>query len=295
MKTMLPDIFTYIDFRKYLSDWYTAKSADDRTFTHAFIARQIGREDTRTYFGNLTKGRATLSTAEAGRFAALLGLSAVETKFFDALINYNQTCDPQEKMRRFEQVLRCNKGSSNVINKETRAFYGEWHHSAIRALLDIVDVRDDFGVLAATLLPPLPVAKIRASIRLLNRLGLVKPDRHGFWKPTEKTIVSNTQIENALIRQFQTRCLDRAKNVLMDDTVSEKFNIAMTICLSENARELFYERIRQFKSELRSIIHKDDGPSSRVYHLNLNLFPMSSKARTKKPSRAGGRRAAASG
>ena len=286
MKTVFPDIFTYLDYRKYLLDCYTAKRTDDRTFTHTFIARQVGREDTRRYFGSVIKGRATLSTAEAGRFAALLGLSAVESKFFSALISYNQTCDPQEKMRRFEQLLRCNKGSSNIINKETRAFYGEWHHSAIRALLDMVDVRDDFHVLAATLLPPLPVAKIRASIRLLNRLGLVKPDRHGFWKPTEKTIVSNTRIENALISQFQTRCLDQAKNVLMDDAVSEKLNIAMTICLSEKARELFYERIKQFKSELRSIIHKDDGPSSRVYHLNLNLFPTSSKDCTKKPRRA---------
>lgn len=277
MKTALPDIFTYIDYRKYLLDYYTARRNDDRLFTHTFIGRQVGVQNPRSYFGTIVKGRTMLSSADAAGFAALLGLSTAETKFFNAMVNYNQTIDPHEKMLRFEVLLRCNKGISFTIDRETRAFYREWHHSAIRALLDIVDVRDNFSTLTAVLEPPLPVAKVRASIRLLNKLGLIKPDRHGFWKPTEKVIVSNTLIENALIRQFQTRCLDQAKKILMDDAVSEKLNITMTICLSESARRLIYERIREFKSGLRSIINKDDEPSTRVYHLNLNLFPMSSK------------------
>jgi uncharacterized protein (TIGR02147 family) len=285
MKTRLPDIFTYIDFRKYLLDYYTARRSNDRLFTYALIGRKAGAQNQRTFFGNIVKGRITLTPENIVAFSALFGLSSAQTKFFKALVDYNQTTDPQEKMLRFEVLLRCNKGTSFTIDKETRAFYREWHHSAIRALLDIVDVRDNFSTLTAVLQPPLPMAKVRASIRLLNKLGLIKPDRHGFWKPTEKVIVSNTLIENTLIRQFQTRCLDQAKKILMDDAVSEKLNITMTICLSENARKLIYERIGEFKTGLRSIINKDDEPSTRVYHLNLNLFPMSSKEETVKRSR----------
>jgi uncharacterized protein (TIGR02147 family) len=277
MQTPYPDIYAYIDHRKFLHDFYVAKRSGDRTFTHTFIARQLGRHNARGFFSAVINGRISLSIADTARLATLLELNAAEKKFFGALVAYNQTENPEDKMQRFEQLLRCNKGSTPGVDRGMRAFYRDWHHSAIRALLDIVDVRDDFSALGAVLLPPMPVAKVRSSIRLLNRLGLIRPDRHGFWKPTEKVVTGGNQVENVLIRQFQTRCLDQARNALMDDTVSEKLNIAMTICLSENARQLLYERIRHFKGELRSIISKDDAPSSCVYHLNLNLFPMSSK------------------
>jgi hypothetical protein len=45
--------------------------------------------------------------------------------------------------------------------------------------------------------------------------------------------------------------------------------------LSNEACGRITQRMEQFKSEIRSIVHKDERPASRVFHLNVNLFPMS--------------------
>jgi hypothetical protein len=49
MKTVLPDIFQYIDFRKYLADYYVARKAVEPGFSHACICRRLGQEKSKAH------------------------------------------------------------------------------------------------------------------------------------------------------------------------------------------------------------------------------------------------------
>jgi len=277
MKKQLPDLYAYIDFKKYLSDYYAKRKAFDRSFTHTYICHRLGQLHSNSCFTNVINGRMSLSPTFIDRFIDLLGLSADESKFFRALVNYNQTKSPQEKEFYFDQLVRLNRTPHQVIDKNAYNFYKEWYHSAIRALLDIIDFNDDYKALAMGLFPAITLKEARASIALLRKLGLISRNDKGFWKPTEKVLITGDAIKDAVIKQFQMKCLDHAKNVLANDEVTMHRNITMTISLSAKAHERILDRIRQFKSELRSIIHKDEFPASDIFHLNLNFFPMSSR------------------
>ena len=67
-----------------------------------------------------------------------------------------------------------------------------------------------------------------------------------------------------------------ARNILANDGVTGQRTITLTISASEKAYERISARIKQFKTEVRSIVHKDDLPPVKVHNLNVNFFPMSS-------------------
>jgi len=277
MDNSLPDIFSYIDYRKFLEDYYTARKRTDRTFTHTFICRHLGQKNAKSYFNNVVRGRIGISATFIDRFISLLELKPEEAKFFRALINYNQTTSPHEKEFFFDQLIRLNKTPCAMINRDAYAFYRDWYHSAIRAVLDTMNVDDDFRLIASTLLPSISIKKVQESMKLLKNLGLIMKNENGYWKPTDKVITCGEMISDALIQQFQVKCLEHAKNIIIDGNIDEKRNYTNTVSLSDTAREHIYERIMQFKTELRSIIHKDENQASRVYHINLNFFPMSKR------------------
>lgn len=256
MKSEYPDIFHYIDYRKYLEEYYSSRKSLDSSFTHEYICHRLGQENAKSYFNNVVKGRANVTPAFTDRFIDLLELKPDEAKYFRALVNYNQTISPHEKEFFFDQLVRLNSTPHRVIDRNAYAFYKEWHHSAIRALLDIVNISNDYKTLASKLFPPITLKQSRDSIALLGRLGLISKDKKGFWKPTDKVIVTGEAIKDALVKQFQMKCLKHARAVLANGSGQAHRNITLTMSLSDKAYERVIGRIKQLKSELRSIAHK---------------------------------------
>jgi uncharacterized protein (TIGR02147 family) len=275
MRTGLPDIFQYIDYRKYLEEYYSKRKAFDSSFTHEYICHRLGQENAKSYFNNVVKGRTIVSPAFIDRFIDLLELKPDQAKYFRALVNYNQTASPHEKEFFFDQLVRLNSTPHRVIDRNAYTFYKEWHHSAIRALLDIVDFKNDYKSLAIRLFPPVSVKQARDSIALLSQLGLIAKNAQGFYKPTDKMVVTGEFIKDAMVKQFQMKCLEHARNVLANGSNQAHRNVTLTASLSEKAYNRVSDRIQQMKTEVRSIVHKDELPASKVYHLNVNFFPMS--------------------
>lgn len=275
MKTEYLDIFHYIDYRKYLEDYYSRRKSLDSSFTHEYICHRLGQENAKSYFNNVVKGRANVTPAFTDRFIDLLGLKSDEAKYFRALVNYNQTISPHEKEFFFDQLVQLNSTPHHVIDRNAYTYYKEWYHSAIRALLDIININNDYKTLASKLFPQITFKQARESITLLDRLGLISKDKKGFWKPTDKVIVTGEAIKDAMVKQFQMKCLEHARAVLASGSNQTHRNITLTMSLSDKAYERTIRRIQQLKSELRSIAHKDDIPPTKVYHLNVNIFPMS--------------------
>jgi uncharacterized protein (TIGR02147 family) len=275
MKTEPPVIFEYIDFRKYLQEYYSRRKSVDPAFSHSYICHRLGQANSKSYFNNVIKGRAVITPTFIDRFIELLELKPDEAKYFRALVNYNQTMSPHEKEFFFDQLVRLNRTPRKVVDRNAYEYYKEWYHAPIRALLDIIDFKDDYKVLASRLYPSISIKQARDSVNLLKRTGMITKNSRGFWKPTDKVIVSGDFMKDALVKQFQMKCLEHGKTVLASESDLGQRTITLTLSLSDEARSRITQRMEQFKSEIRSIVHKDEKPASRVFHLNLNLFPMS--------------------
>ena len=276
MKQSLPNIFEYIDFRKYLEEYRKARREIDPGFTHAFICHKLGQPNARSYFSNVINGRKNVTPGFIDLFIKLLELGPAEAKFFRALVNYNQATGANEKEYYFDQIVQSNRTPVALLEKSTYAYYTAWYHSTVRSLLGVIDFKDDYKDLAGRLLPPITVPQAKASIKLLVKLGLIAPNSRGYFKPVDKVLSTGEKVQDHLLQQYQIRAFDLGKDAIANAACEPKRTLTYTVFVSDTGYNRIIGRMEQFQSEVRSIIHKDEAAPTRVYQINLQIIPKSS-------------------
>jgi uncharacterized protein (TIGR02147 family) len=274
MVTKLPTVYDYTDSRKFLADYQQAREKQDRSFSKGAICKMLGIPNTRNYFSEVINGERIVSADYIERFIRVLDLKKEEAQFFRVLVKYTQAENNDEKELYLEQLISLHKTLATPIDKKAFAFFREWHHSVIRALLDVMDFKDDYKELGRVLYPRISLLKVKESLQLLESLGLIKKDEQGFWRPSNKSISTSDYLKDELIFNYQIQCLDLAKQALLKRHRDIPRNVSTNIIsVSKDGYEKINKKIEQFRSEIRSIVHKDSSPSEFVYQMNIQFFP----------------------
>jgi uncharacterized protein (TIGR02147 family) len=269
-----PSIYEYNDFRRYLADYQKATVQSDKSFSASSICRRLGMPNTRSYFADVLKGKLVTDTF-VDRFAGLLKLSTEEERFFRTLVSFNQAATAELKEWHFEQLIALNRTPKRVVDPQTYLFYKEWYHTAVWAVLDIINFKNAYADLARKLTPAITPVQARRSIDLLKKLGLIKKNERGFLKPVDRSITTGAYVKDALISQYQVKCLDLAKQAIIKEQQEPKNFSTMTLRISKDAYKVLEKRLQSFKAEVRSIAHKDEKPAEVVYQVNIQVFPNS--------------------
>lgn len=274
MKTKTPNIYEYNDFRKYLADYQKARQAQDKSFTKSLFSQLMQLPNTRSYFIDVLKGKKVTPTFTE-RFINVLQLNNDEAQFFRVLVKFNQAENLSEREIYFEQLISLNKTPKKIIDKNTYAYYKNWYNSAIRALLYIYDFDNNYIQLAKRVFPPITTKQAKESITLLKKLQLIAKDGNGYYKPTDKSITTSDYIRNEIILQYQLKCLELAKSAIVKNKKQKQLITTNTISISEKGLNLIEKKIQKFRSEIRSLVHKDENRADKVYQLDILMFPNS--------------------
>lgn len=274
MKDKLPNVYNYNNFRKYLADYQQARYSYDKTFTKSNICKLLGQPNTRSYFNNVLKEK-NITASFAERFVKILTLNEEEAQFFRVLVKFNQAENPNEKELYLEQLISLNKTPNIVMNRENFEYYRNWYNSAIRAILKIYDFSGDYKELAQKVFPNITTKQARESIKLLKKLELIKKNENGIYKLTKNSISAPEYIRDDLIKQYQMKSLDLAKTSISMDHSLPQTMATNTISISEEGYKRLEQKIHKFRSEVRSLVHKDENEPDRVYQLGIQLFPNS--------------------
>jgi uncharacterized protein (TIGR02147 family) len=276
MEAKAVNIFEYLDFRSFLTDYFEQRRQIDTTFTKAFVAKKIGLPNSRSYFVDILNGTKRLSNIKMELLIGLLGLNPEEANYFRFLVQYNQTEIPAEKDFFYSRLIELEKTPKKYVDvKLYRTYYENWYHSAIRALLDVVDCRDDYNGIGKKLIPSINARKVENSIRLLYNLGMIGRNENGFWKPTQKIISARIESKTDLLKQYQIENLEIAKHAIRAAKDPTSFFSTKTLSISPAAYSKVMERMEEFKREVSSIINMDDKPAEFVYQMNIQLYPAS--------------------
>jgi uncharacterized protein (TIGR02147 family) len=272
-----PNIFGYNDFRTFLEEYYTYTHTMDRNFTKAFVCQELGLPNSRSYFQDVLNGK-FVSELKIPLFIKLLRLSHEESQYFRVLVKFNQCDDPEEKELLLDQLITLNRTPQKIVSPKAYSYYKEWYHSVVKALLEVIDFSGDYTGLGHKLLPPITARQARGSIQLLMDLGLIKKNERGFYKPTDKVVSTGAFAQEAIIRQFQLKCIESARFALMKNRGQPERVLTNTISISEEGYKRLETHLQKFCSEVRSIVHKDEKKPDRVYQLDILLFPQMRKA-----------------
>ncbi|MBN1600447.1 MAG: TIGR02147 family protein [Chitinispirillaceae bacterium] len=273
MKNVLPDINDYNDFRCFLEEYRIVRKKDDPQFTHKYICARLGLPHTRGFFNNIVKGRRTLTDSNVERFIKLLELSDDDARYFRILVKYNQAQTRPEKDIYLGQLIALSKSPARQLDEKAFIYYKDWYNSVIRALLGIIDFDGNFSNLAKKVCPSISTKAARDSVRLQLDLGLLVKNNRNIIKPSEAAIATGPLMRNEIIQQYQLQCLELAKQTIRAPG-SKKYSMSTNVIgVSDAGYEQLMQKVKQFKSEIRALIQKDKESPSKVYHLNIFLFP----------------------
>lgn len=266
-------IYDYLDYQKFLADWRQNEKQKDPGLTHEYLCSRLGRKN-RTLFNDIEKGRKKIGSELLLRLIKLLNLTKDEAKYFRALVNYGQEINYEEKEYWFEKLLDLNNIPKKTIDLESYSYFKEWYHTVIRAMLDIFDFKDNYQEFSHILYKRLNVSQIKKSIALLKKLKMVKKDKKGYLKPSDKIIATSNKVGAKVLNKFLIVNNEIFVDILKKDEPGSYTSSIFTLSLSKEGLGETLKRVEKFKNEISSIAHNDKVNANRVYNFGINFYPI---------------------
>lgn len=269
-----PNLLLYSDYRMFLREYYETHKAANANFSFRYLSQKAGINSS-AFYKYIMEGKRNLTKTSILKTCTALRLKDKDAEYFENLVFFNQAKTIKEKNLYFDKLtkLRGNYDKRKVREAQF-AFYGEWHHSAVRELLECMRFTGDFEALAKRLTPAISPKLAEESLDLLARLGMAKKDAQGRWRQSDPVLTTDGQVDAAVVVEFQKRMLQLAIDAYDRATAGERLMSSTTFGISEETFELFRKKIRELKAELLELARLDGKPT-RAFQLNMNLFPLS--------------------
>jgi uncharacterized protein (TIGR02147 family) len=244
-----------------------------RFFSHRYLAKRSGVAV--GLFCAVMNGERRITPAIAKKYAAGMELTARETEYLLALVEFERAKTHAQKNDAFSKIVRL-RGQSKLtyLGADQYEYFSHWYHCAIRELISMPFFREDPDWIGAILQPPISPSRVRQSIKLLERLNLVQRDANGLLRVADKAISSEYEVRTLSLRNFSLEMIDRAREALETVPVEKREISGLTMGVSDECIDRIKQRIRIFKEEIITMIVDDTNESKSVYQMNFQFFPL---------------------
>jgi uncharacterized protein (TIGR02147 family) len=264
-------IYSYTDYRKFISDYFAEQKRNGIGFSYAFFAKKAGFKS-RSFMAKVISGEKALSAVSIGRVAKAMDLQKKERDYFRALVLFNNEKSLNKKSRYFENLQSTHQSNKSVLLRNDQfEYFNKWYFAALREIAAYCDFKDDFQKLGASLDPPISAKEAKQGIELLLRLNLLKK-RDGPFVQTDASITTGNEVQNIAVANFQRETSQLSQRAITRMGNRQEIS-TLTFGTNKTGYKEIQSEIRAFRKKLIGLIdaHK---PIDRVYQLNLQLFPL---------------------
>jgi uncharacterized protein (TIGR02147 family) len=266
-------IFDYIDYRRYLADYYQSKKREKRYFSYRFFAQRAGLHAP-ILLKMVIDGKRNLSRETIEKFIKALALNEKESMYFRNLVLFNQAKSSQEKQEHY-RVLRsmAEQVPQHLMEDDCFEFYDKWYYSVIREGVCQHDYGDHWELIAASLHPPITPQEARTAVGWLVRHGLLQKLPGGAYQQVHKAITTRAEVRSMVIRNFNRTMIGFAEKALDDFPIDTRYASGITIGLTHEAYTMIEAEIEAFRDRIVKIVDSLK-ESDQVYQVNIQMFPL---------------------
>ncbi len=273
-------VFEYLDYRKFLSDYYKSKKADNPAFSLRAFSDRIGFK-AKDFISRVMQGTKNLSAQSIQKIVSGLKLGKREAAYFENLVWFNQAESTEEKNSWFEKMQNGLKIVKFAKGQHLLAFYqyqvySHWRHLAVRSLIGMNGFRGDYSLLAKSVHPHISVEEARESVKLLENCHLVKKKEDGSYILVNKDITTGDSTSKIALRGFHQKSIALGADSIDRDAPGIRNISGLTLGISQSGYEKIVERLNAFRKEIAQIADEDE-KADKVYQLELLLFPIGGK------------------
>jgi uncharacterized protein (TIGR02147 family) len=270
------EITQYTDYILFINDWVAAKKqAGD--FSFRSFSKNSGFKSP-SYLKLVMNGTRAISPKSIHKFALGLGLNKNQSQYFELLVNYKTANDERSKRIYLEQILALQKNKSGN-EKEEYEFLSKWYHVAIRELIAHPDCNSDVQWLRRVLVSDLSLWEIKAALKTLLKLGLLKEENDKFTQ-SSADLHTDKEVQNIAAYNYHSEVLTLSQNILAT-TPSDQREVSSTVSLV--TKETFLKlktKMREFQNEIvqelsnaSNLVQEHTDTNEELYMLNMQLLP----------------------
>ncbi len=268
----MKQIYDYLDYRRFLADTVEEMKRANRHFSYRFIAQRLGLKSS-GFFLYVIQGKRKLPVAMAHKVAELLKMKPREHEYFVLLVNYAHAKSQKDQQFCFDQIVSKRKKQIRRIGSEELGFYEKWYYPVIREAVEILQIRDDYELLAESIIPPITPSQAKEAVGRLERLGLIRMGARGWYERAERIVTSGDQWESASIHNIQIQYADMGKEALDRIERKDRDISNLTISVSRKNFEKIREMIKNLRHDILEAARVDEG-ATEIYQCNFQLFPV---------------------
>jgi uncharacterized protein (TIGR02147 family) len=268
----LPEVFSFLDHRDFLREWFDAKRKVSRAFSYRTFARKAGFAS-HAFLSEVIQGRRNLSMESAEKCVTALGLAGDAIRYFLLLVQYGQEVHPEKRRDLLADLLRlqATRSVERVGGKKTE-YFAHWIHMAVRELA-VLSGMDAKGI-AAILRPPSTAAEVGASLELLERLELLRRGPDGSWEYSFPRLTTG-DVDPEVLRTLKRQMILLAQDRLAEPESTDTHISSLTISVSRRRISRIREILDRTRRELLAETAADEDPADQVLQVNFQLFPLS--------------------
>lgn len=270
------NLFEYLDFRVFLSDFLAEKRNENPHFSDRMVAFRLGCNP--GFFNRILNGKRNLSPQYALKLIELLKFNAKQKRYFELLVSFNQAKKQIEKDHFFRQldIFRTSKVKETAVAQH--AMYSEWFYVVLRELINIIPCKaitdDTCRLLAKYFNPRVTPEQVRQAMTALDSLGLLAKRKNGSFSAKERFITSGAEIPQVVVNRILMQFIDLATLAVDRFPRQERSMSTLTFSVSEKGYGKIREKLDQYRREILAVVNEEREAVDRVYHLNMHLFPV---------------------
>jgi uncharacterized protein (TIGR02147 family) len=268
-------IIEYSDFRQYMLDYY-----EERKRRSVFSWREFSKIagfSSSSYMKVVCDGKSKLSRVGVERTGAAMGLVGFEMEYFRAMVEYGQAATEAKKKAAYEKMLGIAKVHKvRVMEGDLFEFYDSWQNPVVRELAPLMPGATP-GEMAKMCYPEVSAAEVQKSLNFLMKAGLLKKAGDNAFELAETSIRGTPDATRLALRGMH-REMSKLATPAIDLPVEERHFSGVTMGLSRES----FNKIENVLDECRRkivAIAAEDKDIDQVYRLNLQLFPLTKKAK----------------
>ena len=271
----LEHLFDYDDFRKFLQDYFEEQKKMRAVFSHRFFAAKAGFSSS-SYCLNVIRGRFNLTPKSIEKIAKAMDFEPLQKAYFEALVQYNQAQQVDERENAWEQILQIRKQIefTHVTTRE-QAYFSKWYYPVVRELAASSDWNGDYRVLARSITPQITTDEARDAVKNLLEWGLLRQLDDGRFEETSQ-MLDATEIPPMALRQIRREYIQHAIGAVESMPKNERFAAFTTLAMSENSYNYAVEVMEEARKKIIARASNDLNVE-RVYEMMFVAFPMSKK------------------
>jgi uncharacterized protein (TIGR02147 family) len=265
-------IFEYDNYREFLKEYFEEQRKAKPFFSHRYFAQKAGFSS-HSFCAYIMDGKRNLSHESIKKMVKGIGLKGKKAEFFEALVDYNQSFDDDEREKLYKVLQRIRKGTEFYkINAKQLAYYDQWFYPIIRELVVYVDWKNDFEFLGSLLRPQLSAAETEGAVKLLLEIGLIEIREDGRYYQSAQ-VVTAEKIPGYVFknsrREFIRKAIEASELIPKAERNISYSILAMSHKTFDEASKLIDEVRKKIL-----VLAMEDEQVDGVFDLNIQLFPL---------------------